>query len=295
MKLLQRILVATDFSAAAQLAVTRAGQLARQHEAELHVLHATPDWHLFSRWTTAKQEYYDQVTLHAQSRLREEVNRILTTFGIHARGEVQLGKASEVIARVATSYQPSLIIVGARGEHKPRVAPAALGGTALKLILRGTPPLLLVRLEDTSPYRTSLAALHEPSDLSKRVAAWGTSLVPGGDCHIVHAYETPYLERILACGFNEAQANASVLATEAEARRGLEQLLTAMQSEARVHLHLLRGNPLGVLVTEIARYAPQLVVIGRHERPNGLLPQDSFGDMGLRIAYHTPVDALVVP
>ena len=52
-------------------------------------------------------------------------------YGIHARGEVQLGKASEVIEHAATSYQPDLIVLGARGEHEPRIAPAALGGTGL--------------------------------------------------------------------------------------------------------------------------------------------------------------------
>ena len=60
-------------------------------------------------------------------------------------------------------------------------------------------------------------------------------------------------------------------------------------------MHLMRGNPLGVLVTEIARCAPQLVVVGRHEGPGRPTQQESFGDTGLRIAYHTPVDVLVIP
>ncbi len=295
MKLIQRILVATDFSPEAGVAVTRAAQLAQQHEAALQVLHATPDWPLFSRWTRPKKEHYDQITLRAQSLLSDEVDRIRGTFGVHAQGEVQLGKASEVIARAIDTYDPALVVIGARGEHTPRYAPAALGGTALKLLLRGSPPLLLVRHKDTSAYRTSLAALHEASDLSRRIAEWGTSLVPGGDCHIVHAYETPYLERILACGLGEAEANAFAQTTEIEARRTLEQLVTTLAPHSRIHLHLRRGNALGVLVTEIARYAPQVVVVGRHEGPKSSMPNASWGDTGLRIAYHTPVDVLVIP
>jgi universal stress protein E len=295
MKSFNRILVATDFSPAAQLAVTRAGQLASQHGAELHVIHATPDWNLFSRWTSAKQQHYEQITLYAQSALRDEVNRILSTFGVHAHGEVQLGKASEVIARVTASYEPNMVIVGARGEHNPPVAPAALGGTTLKLILRGACPLLLVRNEDTSAYRTSLAAIHEASELSRRLTLWGTSLVPGGGCHIVHAYEAPYIERIHSCGIGAGEADTCVEAAQAVARKSLDELLRAVALESRVHLHLAHGNPLGVLVTEIARYAPQLVIIGRHETPSGHGSHESFGDMGLRMAYHTPVDVLVVP
>ena len=66
MNLPNRILVATDFSPAGRVAVTRAGQLASQHNAKLHIVHATPDWKLFSRWTTARPEHYDAVTEGAE-------------------------------------------------------------------------------------------------------------------------------------------------------------------------------------------------------------------------------------
>jgi universal stress protein E len=292
MKLLNRILVATDFSAAGQRAVTRAGLLARQHEAELHLLHVTPDWNLFSRWPAARREHYEAINQHAQRALRDEVNRILSMYGVHARGEVQLGKASEVISRAITSYQPDLVVLGARGEHEPRIAPAALGGTAIKALLRADRPLLLVREEHARPYRTSISAVHEPSEAA-RLILWGSALVSGGDCHIVHAFDAPYCERLRLCGTDSAAIDACVQTTEAVARQGLDKLLLAAAQDARVHLHLVRGNPLGVLVTEIARHAPQLVVIGRHD--NDAERAAGGGTLGLRMTYHTPVDVLVVP
>jgi nucleotide-binding universal stress UspA family protein len=294
MKLLNRILVATDFSVAGQRAVTRAGQLANQNAADLQIVHATPDWSLFSRSTSARQQHYDEVTLHAQSAMRDEVNRVLSTFGVHARGEVQLGKASEVICRVIASYQPTLVVAGARGEHEPRIAPAALGGTSLKLFLRMERPLLLVRSEDSRPYRTSLVAVQQVSELSRRVVLWGTALVAGGDCHIVHAYDAPYSERMRLCGTDSAAIEACVLSTEAAARESLDQLRAAAP-DSRVHLHLEHGNPLGILVTEIARYVPQIVVVGRRENERGQSPREFSGSTGLRMAYHTPVDVLVSP
>ena len=295
MKLLNRILVATDFSAAGQRAVTRAGQLANQNAADLQMVHATPDWNLFSRSTSARQQHYDEVTLHAQSAMRDEVNRVLNAFGVHARGEVQLGKASEVIGRTIASYQPTLVVTGARGEHEPPVAPAALGGTSLKLFLRMERPLLLVRSEDSRPYRTSLVAVQQVSERSRGVVLWGTALVPGGDCHIVHAYDAPYSERMRLCGTNSAAIEACVRSTEAAARESFDQLLAAAAPDSRVHLHFEHGNPLGILVTEIARYDPQLVVVGRRESQRGQSPQEFSGSTGLRMAYHTPVDVLVIP
>jgi universal stress protein E len=294
MKLLNRILVATDYSVAGQRAVTRAGQLANQHAADLQIVHATPDWNLFSRSTSARQQHYDEITLHAQSAMRDEVNRVLSTFGVHARGEVQLGKASEVISRAIASYQPTIVVAGARGEHEPRIAPAALGGTSLKLFLRMDLPLLLIRGEDSHPYRTCLVAL-QVSELSRRVILWGTALVPRGDCHIVHAYDAPYIERMRLCGMNSAAIEACVVSTEAATRENLDKLLAAVAPDSRVHLHLDHGNPLGILVTEIARYTPQIVVVGRRENERGQSPRELSGATGLRMAYHTPVDVLVIP
>ena len=295
MKLLNRILVGTDFSPAGHLAVSRAGQLASRHGSDLHLVHATPDWNLFSRWTSARRQHYDAISLHAQSAMRGEVNRILSVFGVHAHGDVELGKASEVITRAIASYEPTLVVVGARGEHEPRIAPAALGGTSLKLLLRMACPLLLVRQGDSQPCRTSLAAVHADSELSRRVVLWGSALIPGGDCHIVHAYDAPYSERLRLCGTGDDAVEACALAAEAVARQSLDNLLAAAAPDSHVHLHLVHGNPLGVLVTEIARHGPQLVAIGRQESERGQSPRESLGTMALRLAYHTPVDVLVVP
>jgi universal stress protein E len=292
MKLLNRILVATDFSPAGQRAVTRAGLLAQQHQADLRVLHATPDWNLFSRWTSARQEHYEAINQHAQRALREEVNRILTAYGVHARAEIQPGKASEVISGAVASYQPELVVLGARGEHEPRIAPAALGGTALKALMHADRPLLLVRESHTYPYRTSIAAVHEPSEVAKRLILWSCALVPRGDCHIIHAFDAPYCERLRLCGTDTAVIDACAQTTETVARQGFDKLLLSANQDARIHLHLVRGAPLGVLVTEIARHAPQLVVIGRHDND---AVRESGGTLGLRMSYHTPVDVLVVP
>jgi nucleotide-binding universal stress UspA family protein len=294
MNLVHRILVATDFSRAARLAVTRAGQLASQYNAELQLVHAAPDWALFSRWTSARQEHYDAVTLHARNAMREEIGWVLSRFGVCAHGDVQLGRASRVIARAAAGYQPDLIVAGARGEHQPRISPEAFGGTTLKLLLHTDYPLLLVRGWDFKPYRVSIAAVHDACEVSRRVVRWGSSLVGAGDCHVIHAYEAPYFERTRASGVAEAAVNECIAATEAAARQIVTEVMAAADPSAHMHSHVVRGNPLGVLVTEIARYQPTLVVLGRRETQPAD-PAEPFGTEGLRMAYHCPVDTLVVP
>ncbi len=294
MAFLNRLLVATDFSPASRLAADRAAQLADQHGAELHLIHAAPDWSLFSRWTHTRQQDHEAITAYAQTAVRGEVARLERQFGVHARGEVQLGRASRVIARKASEYHPSVIVAGARGEHQPKISPESFGGTTLKLLLHTDYPLLLVRGWDQKPYRVSIAAVHGACEVSRRVVLWASTLVGSGDCHVMHAYEVPYIERTRASGVGDASIEEAVLATESAARGILGDAVTAAASEAHVHQHLVHGNPLGCLVTEIARSQPALVVLGRQDTSSGE-SFEPFGTDGLRMAYHCPVDTLVVP
>lgn len=292
---LKRILVATDFSHASELAVARAAELARDHAAVLRLVHAAPDWNVFSTWSSAQKHHYDQIALHAQAALNSAVKRVHSAFGIHAEGEFQVGKASEVIVRASRSFEPTLIVAGARGEHEPRIAPAALGGTAIKLLFRTEKPLLLVRGNDAAPYETSMAAVNGPTELSRRVVRWASGLVPNGDCHIVLGYDTPYSERMRFCGIDPLIVKDCVASAEAEARKGLDELVREAAKGSHTHLHLDQGSPLGILVTEMATFYPQVVVVGRHETEIGGSPAEACGSLGFRMVYHIPVDVLVVP
>ena len=294
MTFLNRILVATDFSPGSRMAADRAARLAKQFGADLSLVHATPDWSLFSRWTSASEEHHDIITTHAHEAMRAEVDRLANELGVDAHSEVQLGRASRVITRVASTYHPDLIIAGARGEHQPKVSPEAFGGTTLKLLMHTEHPLLLVRGWDPKPYHVSIAAVHDACGISKRVVLWASSLVGTGDCHVMHAYDVPYIERTRASAVSEASINESVLATESVAQRIVRDVVKSAAPETHIHLHVVRGSPLGCLVTEIARCQPALVVLGRQEA-GASEAFDPFGTEGLRMAYHCPVDTLVVP
>jgi nucleotide-binding universal stress UspA family protein len=255
----------------------------------------TPDWNTFSRWTSAWQEHCDDVERHAHSALRAEVNWVLRRRGIHACAEVQLGKTSQAVGRATVAREPNVVVIGARGEHELRISPAALGGTVLKLSLQTQCPLLLVRGWDLGPYTVSMAAVHEASELSRRIVFWATALAQAGECHIFHAYEVPYVERMRLCGVDQAELASCALATEKAARLGIEGILASAVPKERINVDVGQGGPLGGLVTETAVYAPQLVVVGKQEPGLAHSPSERLGSLCLRMAYHTPVDVLVVP
>jgi len=141
MPVLKRILVATDLSASGQRAVMRAGQLARQWEASLSVLYTKPDLNLFGGLKAATADGYRDVAQAADSFLCRLLVRLEAEFGVHARCDSRLGRASNVIAAMVAEQDPHIVVIGALGEHSSGDLDCRLGGTALKLLTRIERPL----------------------------------------------------------------------------------------------------------------------------------------------------------
>jgi nucleotide-binding universal stress UspA family protein len=197
--------------------------------------------------------------------------------------------------RLTEEFQPQLVVIGARGEHGRIVAPAALGGTALKLLAQTTRPMLLVREPDGTRYRECLVAIGDSSELSSRIVEWGIRLAPAAVCHLIHAYSVPYLERLRRCGVDEASLSAGATACKESAETRVDAVLRTVDGSARVHVHLVAGDPLPVVLTEIVCDRAQLLVVGKHTQRITDSTHALVGSVGFRLAYHAPTDVLVVP
>jgi nucleotide-binding universal stress UspA family protein len=294
MPILKRILVATDLSATAHAAVMRAGQLARQWEANLFLVHARPDWNLFARWAPASQDSYRDISQSAETPLRDLLAELERKFGVHARCDSRMGKASSVIATAAAEWQPHLVVIGARGEHDACGPEPFLGGTALKLLSRIELPMLVVRGSSEDAYTTSLVAVGIPSALSRRAVLWASGLVKGGDCHLVHAYGVPYVERMRLRGIADAVVDARMRQAREAAELTPPDIIGAAEGSARMHVHAVNGEPVAAVLAEVRRYAPQLVVIGKCESPALAARGSIMGGVGFLIAYHAPTDVLIL-
>jgi len=295
MRILSRILAATDFSAAGDPALTRAGQLAAQQGAELRIVHATPDWNLFSNRAPMAQQHYTEISRNAGTLLNRAKERLASEFAIHVIAEVHQGRASQSIARCVTQYQPGMLVLGAHGEHAARISQNALGATTMKLISQLAIPLLLVRCTNATPYRTSVAAIGPSSEQSRRIVHWATVIVSGGDCHIVRTYEVPYLERLKLSGVSHEAIATCYADAEIAARYAANPPWSGEETATTIHMHLVRGTPLPSVLSEVARHAAQVLVIGRHEQTPLAPDHPLMGCIGTQIAYHCPVDVLMIP
>ena len=294
MPVLKRILVATDLSAAGQRAVLRAGQLARQWEAHLFLTHARPDWNLFSRWHPAVTDSYQDVARSSEAPLRAAVADLQSRFGVQARCDSRLGKASSVIASMVAELEPHLVVIGARGEHERATSYPCLGGTALKLIARVQAPLLLVRRVPEALYSSTLVAVDATDALSRRTVLWGSGLIQEGDCHIVHAYDVPYIERMRLLGVDEAVLEQRTKQSEEAAGLMTRELAGAAEGRAKLHARVVRGEPVAAILAEIERISPELVVIGKRGQEAAAAHSGAVGGVGIRIAYHAPGDVLML-
>jgi nucleotide-binding universal stress UspA family protein len=292
---LKRILVATDLSAAGRRAVMRAGQLAHQWEANLFLAHVRPDWNLFSRWRPASQDSYQDVAHSSETPLRQALAELESGFGVHARCESRLGKASDVIAALAAEVEPHLLVIGARGEHEATAPGPSLGGTAMKLLARVDVPILVVRRDSDTRYSSALVAVDVPGVLSRRAVLWGSGLVGDGDCHVVHAYDVPYIERMRLQEIDEAVIQRRMRQSEEAAIETVRVLLGAAEGHAKLHARAVRGEPVFAVLAEIGRTPIDLLVIGKSEPSGPHRQRGAMGGVGFRIAYHAPTDVLVLP
>ena len=294
MRTLSRVLAATDFSLAGDAALARAGQIAAQQGAEVCIIHATPDWNLFSNRAPVAQQHYADISRNAERLLEEAKNRIASEFAVHVITELHKGKASQSIARCAASYQPGLLVLGAHGEHASENTQISLGATTTKLITQVELPLLLVRRAEIKPYRTALAAIGSSAEQARRIVHWSSIICAGGDCHIVRTYEVPYLERLKLSGLSAEAIETCSADAELAARYAANPPWSGEENAAKMHMHLVRGAPLPSVLSEITRRAAQVVVVGRHEQIPLTPDHPLMGCIGTQIAYHSPVDVLMV-
>lgn len=185
MQAFNTIVVATDFSGAANQAVRRAALIARQQGAELHLLHVATPLALYPGLALEPPDDGDHPPANDQYGALARV-LLHEHYGIQVRQAKRFGRAHSQIADYALAVHADLVVVGARGEGF--VLSLLLGSTASRLLRVHHGPVLVVRGEPTEPYGRVLGAVdflsHAPA-----VAAWAAKLAGQGHTQLVHVLE----------------------------------------------------------------------------------------------------------
>ena len=138
-----RILVATDGSREAQLALTTAADLANSTDSELHVLHVGELPLVYHPERHAYRTQYEEQEREAQQILEAQVERIDGAGTTVTQAHLRMGRADEEIVELAQSIDAGLIVMGSRGQG--RLRRALVGSVSESVVRHAHCPVTIVR------------------------------------------------------------------------------------------------------------------------------------------------------
>jgi nucleotide-binding universal stress UspA family protein len=293
---LRTIVAATDLSDTAAAALQWAKEIAIDHRAALHIVHASN----LTGWSTDYLEIDARVPAQIQDSTRrklEEIARQHQQSGLDVVSTVRPGEPCDVILAAADTQRADLIVVGTRGARG--LDYLLLGSTAQRVVQRASSPVLTVHPQDAEKERPIRRILVATDFSPEAEAALRTSLTlsKGSPAEtqviLMHAYLVPY-DLMAADGFVSATA-------------GLEQWQTA-QSDVEHRLESsaqpLREAGIAVEILGLEGYPPEVVIDKAHEKAVDLIAMGTHGRRGLthallgstaeRVIHRAPCPVLTV-
>ena len=286
MQAITTIVVATDFSAAAKRAMRRAALVARQHDAELHLLHVTAPLDLYPGQELGPTDgSMRDATIHDQF---EAVARWLREhYGVRVRVAQRIGRAHTQIADYAATVRADLVVVGARGDSS--LLRLLLGSTASRLLRVRQGPVLIVRGEPVKSYDQVLAAV-DFFPYARAVVEWADKLAWDGRLRLLHVLELPDEHGLRARG----PGDAAIRQRRDESRAIAENLMADLRSglQGEVEIRIETGYPPARILECAGDWHPELIVVGRQGRDG--LEEFLLGSVSKDVAQAAYCDVLLV-
>lgn len=280
------IVAATDFSAAASRAVLRAAFIARQHGAELHLLHVAAPLALYPGQEVGPA---DSATIPAAlGEQLEAAARILREhYGIRVRVSQRIGRAHSQIADYAAATGAEPVVVGARGESS--MLRLLLGSTTWRLLRVCKGPVLVVRGEPVEPYGRVLAAV-DFFPHTGAVVDWAGRLAKGRQVRLLHVLEPLDESGLRAKGLDSAAIQKRREEMRTIAENLMDNLRSGLPGEAESRIEA--GYAPARILECAAAWRAELIVLGRQGR--GGLEEFLLGSVSKDVAQAADCDVLVV-
>jgi nucleotide-binding universal stress UspA family protein len=275
----RRLLVATDLSDLAGLALRRAAQLSAEHDALLTAVHVLPAEFLAGPGV--------DVAEMARAGLGACLDLHIGTAPVE--GVVRQGGVVDEILVEATARDADLLVVGAHGEHG--LAGPLLGSTPENLLRVSRVPVLVVRAPVERAYRRVVVA----ADLSPAAAGaahTACALTPHAEHLLVHCAAVPGETLLRLHGATEDDLARLRRVSAGQVRGHLERLADELTpAPSRV---LVESGRAQTRLPELARRrGADLVALGTGGR--SALGHALLGSVARHVLHESPTDVLVVP
>ena len=292
---MQRILVATDFSARSDRALRRAMLLARQSGARLSLVHVVDDDQP-ERSRAAAQAV-------AEDLLGELVQTLSSIDGVAADARVLSAAPFVGVVAAIDAEHPDLVVLGAPRRHLLR--DVFVGTTVERIVRASSRPVLMACGVPTGFYRQLLVA----TDLSEcSVAALRAVADLGFDqlaaVAVVHVFDAVMPALVDQSTTIREQADAWMATERASADAVLAGFLEASGTALpRRILKLNQTSVVAALLEAVAETAADILVVGCRGRGGGArsllasrrLASRMLGGVATELLRTSPTDVLVVP
>ncbi|HEX7378593.1 MAG TPA: universal stress protein [Pirellulales bacterium] len=267
----QNILLATDFSDVAEVALQSAVKIARRCEAKLTIAHVVPD--AVTALAVSAPEVVWAPTVEDVARLQKDLCEGAEERLCNLAAEVHRGLDLDTTVLIGAPYFSiiesvkqngfDLVMVGTRGMSA--VKRLFVGSTATRLARACPAPVWIARREWPEDRATILAAV-DLSPVSERVVRVAASLAAalGARLHVLNVYDTaelygaPTISDEVRAEFHWHRRRA-----RREAFDRLEQLLAALSiDDGTATFHVSQGNAYQVIKSTARRLDAGLVVMG---------------------------------
>lgn len=292
MKKIEHIVAATDFSAPANAATTRAALLAQELNAELHLIHVVHplDLYVGSELSYDFQMHYQQVQQQSiKTQLQTLAKSLHEQFPIKIHTCNRVGRAHTEIKSYAVSANAGLIIVGAQGENS--LLAKLIGSTALRLLKTATCPVMIVKDKHTTrqPYQQVVAAI----DLlpgSSKVPDLASTVAPNAKIELLLIFDSNQVAHMNKAGIDEALLHEYRNKATTDAEHKLDEMLAAHHNRNMTR-QILSGYPPEAICDRAKAVNADLIVIGRHNTRN--IEEWLLGSVSKGIAYTAECDVLM--
>lgn len=289
------IVVATDFSPAAQRAVERAAHLARAAGCGLCLLHVFNDalWHsLASVLSVEHWRGEKDPALVAREALSQQAREIGQRFSLPVAAECLTGRPAAMLADYARESGARLLVAGLRGESS--LDEVLVGGTALKTLARSTVPVYLARTSTVGVPARILVAVDDSQAATSRLQQVG-GLFPNARLTIFRSYEVPCEGRMRLAGASEGDILSYRDAERARTVRWLAEFIAGLPESLaeRCTPRQVRGFPAPAILQEAEAMHADLVAVGRHGGRPG--EERLLGSVTQNVLYHSRSDVLLLP
>ena len=257
---IRTVLVATDFSDDAELAVKAAAALAKRFGARIHVHHALEvPLPVFQPYQIAVPEVFIGEVRKAAREKLDALHAGFVAEGLEA--EVTLGAvpAAASVADRAREVRADLVVVGSRGHTG--LPHLVLGSVAEGAVRAVRCSVLTVKGEgDVIAPRTIVVAcdFSEPAEFARREACALAGRFDA-DLHLVHGLSSPHP---IVSPYEVPVPADYTIAIEREAERRIGELAAKCQIQGKVTTAVISGTPHAVITAEAARVGADCIVTG---------------------------------